>query len=143
MTAVTSGTTPGSYTLDNGWDEARRRLRLLEQCYDPGTIRQLRALGVMPGWRCLELGAGGGSITQFLCREVGPDGRVTAVDIDTRFLDEVNAANLDVLRLDVSADKLPARRSTSSIAGPCSCTSRPATACSTPWWRPSGRAAGY
>jgi hypothetical protein len=30
--------------------------------YDPGTIRHLEQLGVGLGWRCLEVGAGGGSI---------------------------------------------------------------------------------
>ena len=39
--------------------EARRRLSLLEECLDPFTIRVLEAVGVEPGWRCLEVGAGG------------------------------------------------------------------------------------
>lgn len=62
---------------------------------DAGTIRRLRSLGVASGWRCLEVGAGGGSIVAYLCREVGPQGSVTAIDIDTRFVDEIDAANLD------------------------------------------------
>lgn len=104
---LAKGTEPGPYTLDNAWEQARRRLRLLEHCYDPATARRLQALGVARGWRCLELGAGGGSIAEFLCREVGPEGRVTAVDIDTRFLDEIDAPNLEVLRSDVTIDQLP------------------------------------
>ena len=95
------------YTLDNAWAQARRRLDLLETRYDQGTIRHLRDLGVGPGWRCLEVGAGGGSITRWLCSVVGPTGRVTAVDIDTRFLEDIDAANLDVRRLDVTTDELP------------------------------------
>jgi 2-polyprenyl-3-methyl-5-hydroxy-6-metoxy-1,4-benzoquinol methylase len=101
-------TTAATYTLDNAWEQARRRLRLLETCYDPGTIGRLEALGVGPGWRCLEVGAGGGSITRWLCTAVGSDGRVCAVDLDTRFVEEIDAGNLDVARLDVTTDPLPA-----------------------------------
>ena len=97
-----------TYTLDNAWEQARHRLDLLETCYDPATTRRLRALGVGTGWRCLELGAGGGSITRWLCSQVGREGRVCAVDIDTRFVEQIEADNLDVLRLDVASDELPA-----------------------------------
>ncbi len=100
-------TAPGSYTLDNGWRQARHRLDLLEGCFDAGTVRRLSRLGIGPGWRCLEVGAGGGSTTRWLCGAVGPDGRVTAVDIDTRFVEGIGAPNLDVLRADVTTDELP------------------------------------
>jgi SAM-dependent methyltransferase len=87
--------------------EERRRLELLEQCLDPITTRSLDAIGVAPGWRCLEVGGGGGSVTRMLCERVGPTGRVAAVDLDTRFLDELGHPNLDVHRRDVEADGLP------------------------------------
>ncbi|HEV8625235.1 MAG TPA: methyltransferase domain-containing protein, partial [Acidimicrobiia bacterium] len=67
----------------------------------------LDAIGVEPGWRCLELGAGAGSVAQILCRRVGPAGRVVAVDLDTRFLEELREENLDVDRRDVLAGGLP------------------------------------
>jgi len=47
------------------------------------------------GWRCLEVGGGGGSITEWLCRRVGPTGRVVATDINTRFLDALDFENLE------------------------------------------------
>ena len=87
--------------------EKRRRLELLQQCLDPLTERSLDAIGVKPGWRCLELGGGGGSVTRMLCDRVGPMGRVTAVDLDTRFLDELAYEHLDVERRDVVAAGLP------------------------------------
>jgi 2-polyprenyl-3-methyl-5-hydroxy-6-metoxy-1,4-benzoquinol methylase len=87
--------------------EERRRLELLEECLDPITARSLDAIGVAPGWRCLELGGGGGSVTRSLCARVGSSGRVTAVDLDTRFLDEIAADNLDVDRRDLLADGIP------------------------------------
>jgi hypothetical protein len=35
-----------SYTLDNAWQQARRRLALLERTQDPATQRRMRALGL-------------------------------------------------------------------------------------------------
>lgn len=96
-----------TYTLDNAWKHARRRLRMLEACYDQATSRRLRAIGVSSGWRCLEVGAGGGSIAAFLAREVGSQGSVTAIDLDTRFLTEIEADNLDVIEADVTTAELP------------------------------------
>src|SRR5688572_25531187 len=94
----------GDYILGT---EERRRLELLEQCLDPMTTRSLDAIGVQPGWRCLEVGGGGGSVTRMLCERVGPAGRVAAVDLDTRFLEEIQDQNLDVYRQDIVADGLP------------------------------------
>jgi SAM-dependent methyltransferase len=37
--------------------------------------------------RCLEVGAGAGSMARWLAGRAGPDGHVLATDIDTRFLD--------------------------------------------------------
>ena len=98
---------PQGYCFDNGWEHAQRRLRFLERVYDAGSTRRLADLDVGPGWRCLEVGAGGGSITRWLCSRVQPTGRVLAVDLDTRFVAEIRAANLDVARLDVTAEDLP------------------------------------
>lgn len=97
------------YTFDNVWIHARQRLRGLEQLLDPGTIRHLEALGVAEGWHCPEVGAGGGSITEWLCRRVGANGFVMATDRDTRFLGALAMSNLEVRRHDVVADPLPER----------------------------------
>jgi 2-polyprenyl-3-methyl-5-hydroxy-6-metoxy-1,4-benzoquinol methylase len=96
-----------SYTLDNTWEKAHRRLTLLESILDPQTIRRLTGLGVGPGWRCLELGAGAGSIARWLCDHVGPTGKVTAVDLEPRFLKAAPRPNLEILRRDVVADGVP------------------------------------
>lgn len=94
----------GTYILGT---EERRRLELLELCLDPITTRSLDAIGVKPGWHCLELGGGGGSVTRMLCDKVGPTGRVTAVDLDTRFLDEIDADNLDIVCQNLLTDGIP------------------------------------
>ena len=87
--------------------EGRQRLENLELCLDPITTRSLDAIGVEPGWRCLEVGGGGGSVTRMLCDRVGPAGRVTAIDLDTRFLEELARDNLQVERRNVLTDGLP------------------------------------
>lgn len=96
-----------TYTLDNTWEKAHRRLRLLETVYDPGTISRLTALGVGPGWRCMEVAAGAGSIARWLCDRVGQSGTVTAVDLDPRFLELDPHPDLEIVRRDVVADGLP------------------------------------
>jgi SAM-dependent methyltransferase len=67
----------------NSTDDEAERLGKLQGLHDEATVRRLRALGVGPGWHCLELGAGAGSIATWMADEVGPTGTVTAVDRDT------------------------------------------------------------
>ena len=95
------------YLLDNAWQQQRQRLAGLEAWFDPGTIRHLEEVGVREGWRCLEIGAGGGSIARWLARRVGSKGYVLATDLDTRFLEGLAAPNLDVRRHNLLTDELP------------------------------------
>jgi SAM-dependent methyltransferase len=87
---------PG-YRLAGAGREAAEdeRLSLLEQLYDP-VSRRRRAL-VQPGWRCLEVAAGRGSMAVWLAEQVGPAGQVVATDIDTRYLQKLDLPNLEVL----------------------------------------------
>jgi ubiquinone/menaquinone biosynthesis C-methylase UbiE len=96
------------YALDNAWDRAKRRLALLEQHLDPMTERRLVMLGVSWGWNVLEVGGGGGSIAQWLCRQVGNDGHVTATDIDIRFLQKINEQHFEAVSHDITTEDLPA-----------------------------------
>jgi SAM-dependent methyltransferase len=98
----------GRYVFDHSWEGERARLAVLEEIFDPGTIRHLDALGVGPGWRCLEVGAGAGSVARWLCQRVGPDGRVVATDLKTGFLEPLTDEFecLEVLCHDVVADDL-------------------------------------
>ncbi|TMA30911.1 MAG: class I SAM-dependent methyltransferase [Deltaproteobacteria bacterium] len=97
---------PG-YSFDASWEGERQRLARIEAWLDPHSIRIFEEHGVQPGWRCLDVGAGGGSLTQWLCERVGPRGSVVALDADTRFLDKLGAANLEVRRADVEHEPLP------------------------------------
>jgi SAM-dependent methyltransferase len=96
-----------TYAFDNALAVQRERLDTLEELFDPGTIHQLEARGVGPGWRCLEVGAGGGSIAEWLCDRVGPEGSVLATDLDTRWVAELSQPNLEVRVHDLLEDDLP------------------------------------
>lgn len=82
------------------------RLRLLERAADPGTVAAFERIGVAPGWRCLEVGAGAGSIAGWLADRAGA-GSVVATDVDVRFLDDLAERGVRVLRHDVVADPAP------------------------------------
>jgi SAM-dependent methyltransferase len=97
-----------TYAFDNALAVQRERLDTLETLFDPGTIRQLEARGVQSGWRCLEVGAGGGSIAAWLSHRVGPEGAVLATDLDTRWVAELTHPNLEVEVHDLLEDDLPA-----------------------------------
>jgi SAM-dependent methyltransferase len=95
------------YAFDNAAPQARARLAALAEVHDPGTIRHLLARGVSDGWKCLEIGGGGGTITRWISDRVGPHGYVLTTDIDTRFLETLRLANVDVRRHDILTDPLP------------------------------------
>lgn len=97
---------PDRYLIDKQREEARRRLRLKERLQDRHTIRLLERTGVGPGWTCLEVGAGAGSIASWLCRRVGDTGRVVAVDLDATFLRELDEPDLEVREQDVARTDL-------------------------------------
>jgi SAM-dependent methyltransferase len=95
------------YVFDQAWEAERVRLAGLELGLDPGTIRHLEALHVGAGWRCWEIGGGGGSIAAWLCERVGDGGHVLATDLETIFLEKLPYANIAVRRHDIVADDLP------------------------------------
>lgn len=93
-----------SYGFDVSWSDERRRLALIERCYDPITTSRLSQLGVGAGWRCLDVGAGGGSISRWLRDQVGPNGEVVAIDLDTRFFED--EPGIEARRADILADEI-------------------------------------
>ncbi|MFL6115307.1 MAG: methyltransferase domain-containing protein [Catenulispora sp.] len=81
------------------------RLSALAGMHDADTFRCLTSLGVSPGWRCLEVGAGPGYVARWLAAAVGPSGAVTAMDRDTRMLRGFeNPSNLAAVDADVLAE---------------------------------------
>src|SRR5262249_40045488 len=74
----------------------RERLALLTQIADPIARRRLTDLGVGPGWRCLDVGAGDGSVARWLANRVGPEGHVVATDLNNLFLVGHGHSNLEI-----------------------------------------------
>jgi SAM-dependent methyltransferase len=97
------------YTLsqDGAEELERARLALLEQFFDPQTVRQFDAIGVGDSWRCLDVGAGAGSATRLLAERVGDAGSVLAVDLDTRLLEPLAGDRVEVRRHDLLGEPLP------------------------------------
>jgi len=95
------------YILDNAGKEASSRFPALSTAFDAGTVRHLESLDVSPGWHCLEVGGGGGSIAAWLAARVAPTGKVLVTDIDPRFLESLRLPNTEVRRHDIATDTLP------------------------------------
>jgi len=65
---------------------------LRDDVYRRPLATALERLGIGPGWRCVDVGAGGGDVSVALAEIVGLSGRVYAVDSDPRARDETAAA---------------------------------------------------
>lgn len=95
-----------SYILDDAATVEYQRLDLMSKILDPWTRGYMKEIGVGPGWQCLELGSGNGSVAEWLCKKVGPAGSVTAVDINPILVELIPAQNLTVQRADIRTDAL-------------------------------------
>src|SRR5438105_4243155 len=95
-----------AYLFSHEEKKERERLAAIEAMGDPFTIECLEKIGVGERWRCLEIGAGGGSIAEWLCGRVGPSGKVVATDLQTKFLEAIEASNLEVRKHDITQGDL-------------------------------------
>lgn len=107
MTITTNSETTGGYSLDTSWQAERERLDSMTGLFDPATLAICDRLGLTPGWRCLDVGAGTGSLAQALAERVAPTGAVVALDVNTRFLDPLAGPHLEPVALDVTERALP------------------------------------
>ncbi|HEY3506291.1 MAG TPA: methyltransferase domain-containing protein [Actinocatenispora sp.] len=94
------------YVFDNAGEETVDRFAALEGLYDKVTVARLGELGVGPGWQCLEVGGGGGSLARWLAGAVGPTGSVLATDIDPSRMD-CAVPGVTVRQHDIVTDPLP------------------------------------
>jgi SAM-dependent methyltransferase len=97
----------GGYLLDNRAEDAGQRFGALASIFNPVTFRHVEALGIGPGWRCWEVGAGGPTVPTWLADRVGSDGYVLATDLDVSWVGGDGNAALDVRRHDVAQDDPP------------------------------------
>jgi SAM-dependent methyltransferase len=91
------------YILPHDLTGEKQRLRLMSELLDP-LDRCIERLGLQAGWRCLEVGCGNGSISEWLASRVGPSGHVVASDIDLRYIAGLAATNLEVRQLNIVED---------------------------------------
>ncbi len=83
-----------------------RRLAMLADLRDRRSAAYLEQLGLTAGWRCLDVGSGGGALAQWMARQVAPGGSVLSTDIDLRFQPE-GSGNIEVRRHDIVHEDLP------------------------------------
>ncbi len=92
--------------VDTGSSTEHERLMLLEEVFDGESQRLFDRVGVRPGWRCLEVGAGAGSVARMLADRVGAE-NVVATDMSTALLGPLAESGVRVLRHDVTVDDAP------------------------------------
>ncbi len=93
--------TMNAYVLPHALGGEQQRLRLMSDLLDPLERSHLQRLGLRQGWRCLEVGCGNGSISQWLAAQVAPDGQVVASDLEISYVACLKATCLEVRQLDI------------------------------------------
>lgn len=92
------------YLLDNQQAEAGQRFDALAELFDLSTFRHLLSVGLGPGWRVWEVGAGGASVPTWIAEQT--HGFVLATDIDTSWLGRTDGG-FEVKRHDIGSDSAP------------------------------------
>lgn len=96
-----------TYVLSNAAPAREiKRLQDIDEFMGPTTRRRIEDLGIAPGWRCLEVGAGVGGVARWMAERVGPSGRVTAVDLNPLFEEDPGLPQLEVRCHDILAEGL-------------------------------------
>jgi SAM-dependent methyltransferase len=92
------------YLLDNQEAEAGKRFDALSALFNASTFRHMESVGLAPGWRVWEVGAGGPSVPSWVAARTS--GYVLATDIDTSWLEDEEAPYA-VKRHDIGTDPAP------------------------------------
>ena len=93
---------------DNTSDRELNRLRMIEGAVDAETIALLEQTGLTTGASCMEIGAGAGSIVEWMASRVGTSGLVMAVDKKTVYLQRFSTPPVRVIEgnlLEVTLDR--------------------------------------
>ncbi|MGW7253566.1 class I SAM-dependent methyltransferase [Streptomyces sp. NPDC054834] len=95
----------GKELFDPEHPREAERIDAAAQVYDSVTTPRLRALGAGPGRRCLEVGAGTGTLARWLLEEARVD-EVVALDRDTSALAALAGPRLKVVTADITDESL-------------------------------------
>lgn len=85
----------------NEGGEELRRLRRIEAALDTHSRALIERTGLAAGWRCLEVGAGGGSILRWLGERVGVRGQAVGIDKNVSHLAAFTEAPFEIIEGDV------------------------------------------
>ncbi|MGA2527720.1 MAG: methyltransferase domain-containing protein [Acidimicrobiales bacterium] len=92
------------YLLDNQQSEAGQRFDALATLFNPSTFRHMVSIGLSPGWRVWEVGAGSSTVPAWIAEQT--KSHVLATDIDTTWL-EAAEGGFEVIRHDIGTDPAP------------------------------------
>ena len=75
-----------------------KRLKLLEWALDDHSISILNSCGISRGMKCLEIGAGAGSILKWMGQKVGMNGIATGCDQNVAYLNALNDLPYEIIK---------------------------------------------
>lgn len=99
----------GDYPIERRAGEIAR-LRAQGEALEPDAHALFDAIGVGPGWRCIDLACGPRGVTDLISRYVGSSGAVTGLEFDPAFVEiaRIDApANVEIVQGDAYRTGLP------------------------------------
>lgn len=102
--------TYGQHVFSHEEDTEEERLVALATTFDPASRAAVDSAGFRSDWHCLDVGSGSGTMARWMADRIGPEGSVTAIDRDTRYLRARPHPRLDVRQVDVTAFEPPEGR---------------------------------
>ncbi|MCP4923360.1 MAG: class I SAM-dependent methyltransferase [bacterium] len=99
----------GDYVLQTN-KTGQRALEIQQAALEGNSLKLLEKAGLKPGYRVWDIGCGNGEMTEILAKQVGPSGKVFALDARTQQLEavrkrifEAGLNNVDFIHSDLDA----------------------------------------
>ncbi|MEV5239469.1 methyltransferase domain-containing protein [Streptomyces cinnamoneus] len=96
----------GQLLFSHAHTQEAARLEALAEALDQGTFQDLERLPLRQSWRCLDVGAGLGTVGAWLARRC-PAGNVVMADRDPRHLCSRAGRTVEARQFDVTLDEFP------------------------------------
>ena len=90
------------YVIQKYDETERKRLSGLAGMLDPYTFHILEQIDIRPNWKCLEIGAGTGTVSRWIAERLDGSGNVLCTDLQTKFIDEIEHPHLRTEKLDIT-----------------------------------------